>query len=352
MAELMARHKTTLTTFKKGDVVSGILTKLSSSEITVDIDGKTEAIVLEHDRTNRQAIMSALKVGDRVQVSVLSVESESGQPVVSLRGFMDELAWKKLAEMRDSRQTYPLSVTQAVKGGLIVATPVGIEAFLPQSHVSAGVAPQSLVGTVQQLYVTEVNRQTRKCIVSHKPTLTSEEFRALTKSLKVGDVMPVMIAHISPAGMVASLTLTTKDKEPVSVDGFIHANEASWETVDITSVFHIGETHHAKVTRIDGLGKRIELSLRQTTQDPYQKVLEGFIPEQTLSVTIGEASDEGIMVDLHTKGVEGMIRSEKIPAGSTYTTGEKLSVSVTDVDMKRRRVYVAPILAAKPLFYR
>jgi hypothetical protein len=60
MAELLAKHKTTFVTVHKGDIVKGVITKLSSSEILLDINTKTEAVVLEKDRNLVRALLSML----------------------------------------------------------------------------------------------------------------------------------------------------------------------------------------------------------------------------------------------------------------------------------------------------
>ena len=44
MAELMAKNSPTIKSFKKGEKVSGKITKLHKNEILVDIGAKTEAV--------------------------------------------------------------------------------------------------------------------------------------------------------------------------------------------------------------------------------------------------------------------------------------------------------------------
>ena len=84
MAELLAKHKTNFVKVSKGEILQGIITKLTSSEILVDIGAKTEGLVLEKDKKILKSLLSSLKLGSEVTVSVLNPESDFGNPVVSL----------------------------------------------------------------------------------------------------------------------------------------------------------------------------------------------------------------------------------------------------------------------------
>ena len=96
MAELLAKTATKFRSFKKGEIIEGTITKLTSGEILVDIGAKTEAVVLEKDKTLLRNLLAKLKVGDKITVSVLNPESDMGYPVVSLRRFMENRVWEKI----------------------------------------------------------------------------------------------------------------------------------------------------------------------------------------------------------------------------------------------------------------
>ncbi|MDE2589766.1 MAG: hypothetical protein KGL95_08900, partial [Patescibacteria group bacterium] len=127
MAELMAKHTSPFVTVHKGDVVKGTITKLTPSEILLDINAKTEAVVLEKDRNLVRALMSMLKVGDIVDAQVLNPESETGNTVVSLRRFIDEKLWEHLGKLQKDHEKVDVTVKAQTKGGYLVETPMGID---------------------------------------------------------------------------------------------------------------------------------------------------------------------------------------------------------------------------------
>ena len=171
MAELLASHKSPFVTFHKGDIIEGIITKLSSSAILVDVNAKAEALVLEKDKKILHNILSSLSVGDKVLVQVLNPESEMGNPVVSLRRFLDNKLWDRVGELQKSKKAIDVMVDNIIKGGLLV-TGDGISGFLPNSQLSFATfatsdgSTQKLVGSRIKAIVLEVDRAAHRIIFS------------------------------------------------------------------------------------------------------------------------------------------------------------------------------------------
>ena len=111
MAELMAKSAPSIKSFKKGETVTGTITKLTSGEILVDIGAKTEAVVLEKDKAILHTLLNSLKVGDKVNVSILNPESDQGNPVVSLRRFIDERLWGELEKLKNDEVILEVNIT-------------------------------------------------------------------------------------------------------------------------------------------------------------------------------------------------------------------------------------------------
>ena len=162
MAELMATHKTSFVNVSKGQVISGLVTKLTSGEILVDIGAKTEAVVMEKDKRILRSLLSSLKIGDKVTVSVLNPESDFGNPVVSLRRFNDDRVWIKLEELRQSKEQVVVTVGELTRGGFLVSTKDGMSGFMPNSQTTFLQNPQELVGKEIKATVIELNRPLRR----------------------------------------------------------------------------------------------------------------------------------------------------------------------------------------------
>lgn len=345
MADLMKSAKTPFVTLKKGEQIQGIVTKLDPRGVLVDIGAKAEAIVMEKDRRLLRNLLNTLHVGDTVTVTVLYPESENGSPVVSLRRFTEQLSWEKLSKAKMEKQAVSVLVEDETRGGYMVSTGDGIAGFLPHSHTLPHAG--QIVGKNVNLYVLEMNREGRKAVFSQKPILDETDFTALVSEIKVGQKITSVVTGITSFGVFTTIQV----KEGTYVDGLMHISEVSWDEVrDLSSLFKTGESIECMVIGIDTKMKRVELSQKKLTTDPFEQKAATFTLEQKVSGVVESIGPQGIVVDLD--GTAGFIRREKIPPTVTYEEGEPISATVTEIDRRRRRIVLTPVLKEKPIGYR
>ncbi len=347
MADLMKSVKTNFVSPHKGESLEGVITKLTSSEIAVDIGAKTEAIVLEKDKNIAHSIFSQFKVGDKVMVNVLNPESDMGNPVVSLRRFLEERSWGKLDELKNQKKLIDAKVVDLTKGGFILATEDGLSGFLPNSQASFVQTGQNPMGKTLKVIVLELNRQLKKVIFSQKSSMTVHEFEEEVRALKEGQVVSCTIANIAPFGIFVAVSAKTSELE-----GLIHLSEISWERLEeVPSEYKSGEKIEAMVIGLDKKTNRINLSLKRLIADPFEKELEKYALEKRITAVVSKIMDSGVVLDLG-EGIEGFIKKEKIPPTVTYKEGSTVTATVSDVDKQRHKVNLVPVLMEKPIGYR
>ncbi|CAN5147137.1 hypothetical protein BH11PAT1_BH11PAT1_4300 [soil metagenome] len=345
MAELMATYTSPFVALKRGEDVKGKITKINKSEIRADINAKAEAIVLEKDHGLLQNLLTQINVGDELTFTVLTPENENGQPVVSLRRFIENRTWDGLTETQKNQEQLTVTVTDVTKGGYLVTTETGTSGFLPNSHVSFMQQEKVQPGQKIKVSVLELNRKENKMLFSQKSTITGEEFKKLANKLPVGQKLTGVITHVASFGLFISLSEAT-------LEGFVHISEVSWEKVeDLTDLYTVGQEIEAVVIRHDMEGKRIDLSVKRLTEDPFGEVMKQYPVEKKVSGKVTGQDNNGVHLDLG-EGVSALIKKEKVPAGTTYTTGQEISVTVSEHDAKRHRLLVTPVLLEKPLMYR
>lgn len=353
MAELMAKTQSLVRSFKKGEVVSGVVTKLTSSEILIEIGAKTEAVVLEKDKDLLRSLLSTLKIGDTVDVSVLNPESDLGNPVVSLRRFMDERVWGKLEKLKDEKTILEILVTDITKGGFLVTSTDGASGFLPNSQTILNDNPQSFVGKKIKAQVLETNRTLHKIIFSQKAALGEEDFSKSTSFIKTGEIVDAVVSSNTPFGVFVSVKGAVEGALAVAnLEGFIHLSELSWEKTETAeNYFKVGEKIKAQVIGIDKDAKRVNLSIKRMTKDLFEDTAKQYSPDKKVRGVVKQISSLGIILDLGDK-VEGLIKKEKVPPSSAYSVGEEIEAIVSDVDIKRHRIILSPVLKEKPIGYR
>src|SRR5512141_149752 len=95
MEELLANSGYTLKGTKKGDTVTGTITRVTSREIALNIGGKTEGVVMDRELETYKDMLSHLKPGDSVIAQIVVPENDRGQSVLSIRKSLLEKRWQK-----------------------------------------------------------------------------------------------------------------------------------------------------------------------------------------------------------------------------------------------------------------
>lgn len=352
MAELMASHKTTLVSLKRGDVVKARVSKVTPTEILLEVGSKTEAVVMEKDRKIMKHLVSLLKVGDTVEAMVFNPESDNGYPLMSLRHFAEGKTWALLETLLKSQEKVDVLVTEAIKGGFLVESTTGVSGFLPNSHLNPATDTDELVGTHIKAAVVDLNKQQNKVIFSEKGIMTEDGFKKVTAQLKEGQKVHGTVSGITSFGLFVTLTLSSE----VSIDGLVHISEVSWErTTDLSSLFTSGQEVDAVVIGFDKDSKRVDLSMKRLTADPFQAIVAAYPVEKKVTGEITAITEQGVEIALpKVEGisVEGMIRKDKISPNTKYEVGQEVTATVTQIDMKKRKVLLTPVLKEKPLMYR
>lgn len=348
MADLMKSAQTNFVKVSKGETLIGTVTKLTSSEILVDIGAKTECSVLEKDKRILRSLLGSLKLGDKVSVYILNAESDFGNPVVSLRRFNDDRVWGKLEELQKKKEQIEIVVDEATKGGFLVSTKDGASGFLPNSQSVFLENPQGLIGKTIKATVIELNRQAKKIIFSQKQGGSSKDFDDAIKSLKQGEKITTTISNVAPFGIFTLI----KTKEGTAVEGFVHISEVSWEKIaEIPETFKQGDIIEAQILHFDKDSQRINLSIKQLMKDPFEEKLKSYKPEQKVTGTVSKVLSSGVLVNL-SEGIEGFIKKEKIPPTMKLNEGSSINATVAEVDTRKHRVILVPVLTEKPIGYR
>jgi small subunit ribosomal protein S1 len=350
MADLMKKvaAKTSFVSPHKGDMIQATITKLTSSEILVDINAKTEAVVLEKEKHILNKILSSFKVGDKVMVQVLNPESDFGYPVVSLRRSVGDITWDRLAKLQKSQEPVEVNLDMATKGGYLVTTMDGISGFLPNSHTSSLENPQGLIGHKIKVIVLEINRELNKIIFSQKQVMGSSDFQKLIKNLKIGQKIDAVVSNVAPFGVFLSIPIDEKKL----AEGFVHISETSWENVEnLSNLFKIGDKITGIVIGFDKESRRVNLSIKRLSSDPMEKKFDEFTVDKKLKAKVTKIISTGVLLDLGDN-INGLIKKEKIPVKTIYKEGQEVEVTVSVVDKRRHRIEVAPVLTAKPIGYR
>ncbi len=347
--ELVPNYDATIKPFAEGDVVSGEVVRIDKDEVLVDVGYKSEGVIPNNELSIRRSVDPAdeVSLGEQVDALVLTKEDQEGRLVLSKKRARFEKAWRKIEEASASGEPIEGSVIEVVKGGLIID--LGVRGFLPASLVDIRRVHNldDFRGQTLECKVIELNRSRNNVVLSRRAVLEEErkEVREqILDRLQPGMVVEGKISNIVDFGAFVDLE---------GIDGLIHISELSWSHVNHPSeILSVGETVRVKVLDIDRDRQRISLGLKQTQEDPWQKVLNEYKPGDALEGKVTKVVAFGAFVEV-VPGVEGLVHISELadhhvenPA-EVVQPGEQTWVRILEIDESRRRISLS-IKRAQP----
>jgi len=338
--QIVPNYAATMVSFEEGDVVKGKVVRIDKDEVLVDIGYKAEGVIPSNELSIRKSVdpHDEVELGEEIDALVLTKEDSEGRLILSKKRARFEKAWRKIEVAADSGEPVEGSVIEVVKGGLILD--LGVRGFLPASLVDIRRVHNldEFMGQTLECKVIELNRSRNNVVLSRRAVLEEErkEVREqILGRLEPGQVVEGKISNIVDFGAFVDLD---------GIDGLIHISELSWSHVNHPSeVVSIGDTVRIKVLDIDRDRQRISLGLKQTQEDPWQRVINTHRSGDVLEGTVTKVVAFGAFVEI-LPGVEGLVHISELAdhhvenPSEVVEPGSKLNVKILEIDEERRRL--------------
>ena len=338
--KIVPNYAATMVSFDEGDVVKGKVVRIDKDEVLVDIGYKSEGVIPSTELSIRKSVDPAdeVELGEEIDALVLTKEDAEGRLVLSKKRARFEKAWRRIEAAAESGEPVEGSVIEVVKGGLILD--LGVRGFLPASLVDIRRVHNldEFLGQTLECKVIELNRSRNNVVLSRRAVLEEErkEVREqILGRLEPGQVVEGKISNIVDFGAFVDLD---------GIDGLIHISELSWSHVNHPSeVVSIGDTVRIKVLDIDRDRQRISLGLKQTQEDPWQRVISTHRSGDVLEGTVTKVVAFGAFVEI-LPGVEGLVHISELADHHVESPSEVvepnsiLNVKILEIDEERRRL--------------
>jgi small subunit ribosomal protein S1 len=338
--QIVPNYDATFTVFEEGEVVSGRVVRIDNDEVLVDIGYKSEGVIPSSELSIRKNVNPAdeVELGEEVDALVLTKEDQDGRLIMSKKRARFEKAWRRIEAAAESGDIVEGHVIEVVKGGLIID--LGVRGFLPASLVDIRRVPNldEFMGTTIECKVIELNRQRNNVVLSRRAVLEEErkeQRQEILDRLQPGLVVEGQISNIVDFGAFVDLN---------GIDGLIHISELSWSHVNHPSeILNIGDTVAVKVLDIDRDRQRISLGLKQTQEDPWQRVVDTYRVGDELEGTVTKVVTFGAFVEI-LDGVEGLVHISELAnhhvenPREVVQPGDEVRVRILEIDSDRRRL--------------
>ena len=341
----------TLTDFDEGDLIDGTVVKIEHDEVLVDIGFKSEGVIPARELSIRKDAdpSEVVNLGDKIEALVLQKEDKDGRLILSKKRAEYERAWIQVEDKFKAGEVVTGEVIEVVKGGLILD--IGLRGFLPASLVDLRRVKDlsAYLGTEIEDRVIEMDRNRNNVVLSRRVLL--EEGRKNERA----EILEKLSKGMRLKGTVSSIVDFGAFVDLGGIDGLIHISELSWSHVNHPSeVVKVGEEVEVEVLDVDLQRERISLGLKQTTEDPWTKLVETYPVGTVVDGKVTKIVPFGAFIELGAN-VEGLVHISEMamkhidsPAQVVHV-GDTVKVKVMDVNVERRRISLSMKAAAEEL---
>jgi ribosomal protein S1 len=359
MAALMDAVGSTVITPQKGKLVKGTIVGKTRRSLILDIGSKTEGVVSDREFSFSQDYIETLKIGEEIEAQVVTVDAGQGQVLLSLRNAAMDARWDYFKKAMDEQISLEAKAVDVNKGGLIVVVN-GMRGFIPSSQFSRQYVTSyaSLRGQSLDVKVIEVDREKNRLIFSERHVTEAGEIAQRDKAMdqvKSGEIYDGVVSGVMPFGLFVTVNVPVeggKKGETIEVEGLVHISEISWEKVGHPKEYHaVGDQLKVKVLGTDERTGKLNLSIKQLSDDPWKTIEERYESGMTIGGKVSRVESFGVFVNVEP-GIDGLIHSSKLDSSVELKRGEDITVHVESVDSKQRRMSLSLVLTEVPMGYK
>jgi len=327
---------------KTGEVITGTVTSKTKGGLIVDVFGMETFLpgsqidvkpVTDYDQF----------VGKTMEFKVVKVNETIKNAVVSHKALIESDIEAQRAEIMSK-----LEKGQVLEGTIKNITDFGafmdlggLDGLLYITDISWGRIshPTEVLKLDQKLKVVVLDFDDEKKRISlGLKQLTPHPWDILPANVKEGEVVEGKVVNIEDYGAFLEI-------QP-GVEGLVHVSEITWANTPVNAkeFFKLGDIHKAKVVTLDKDARKMSLSIKQLSEDPWSTIENSFPEGSRHSGLVKNITPYGVFVELAT-GIGGMIHIsdlswlKRFNHPSEYTkVGERIDVKILGIDKENRKL--------------
>lgn len=328
--------------FAEGDTVEATILAVGGNRVWVDVAGQSLGFIPEKEITSK----TGLKTGDKVFCTVISMEDDAGNVVLSMKRADREKYWVELEQKFQTGEPVIIKIVDANKGGLMTEVG-GIQGFLPVSQLSPTKYPRVAGGDKEEILtrlrkfigqelpvkVINCDKESNKLIFSEKAVKANEVQEKIEK-YKVGDKVKGKITGIVDFGLFVSI-------DP-QIEGLVHISEVSWSRVtDLSRLFKVGDEVETIIISVDD--GRVSLSIKRLLSDPWVKAASKYKVGNVVKGEVTKITPFGAFVSLDEE-IDGLVHISElsldhvIDPGQVVELGKEYKFKIISIEPESHRL--------------
>jgi small subunit ribosomal protein S1 len=336
------KRQTTLSTLKEGQLIQGTVKNITDYGAFIDlggIDGLLHITDMSWGRVGHPSEM--FTVGDRVEVTVLKYDRETGRISLGLKQKTAD-PWTNVANKYPIGTRIKGRVVSLTDYGAFVEIEPGVEGLVHVSEMSWTHEvrhPSRVVSIGDQVEaaVLNVDPASRKISLGMKQTAPNP-WNMVEEKYPVGTRIEGKVKSLTDFGAFIGLE--------EGIDGLIHISDMSWtkHVKHPSELFKKGQKVEAVVLRLDKEKERLSLGFKQLTRDPWDdEIPSRYRVGDAVNGKVSKVADFGIFVELEG-GVEGLIHISE--AGlephakleEKFKLQDEVAAKIIKVDREERKI--------------
>jgi len=167
--------------------------------------------------------------------------------------------------------------------------------------------------------------------------LTANPWEKITETYPVNSIVRGKVVNLTDYGVFVELAS--------GVEGLVHISEMYWtrEIKHPSKVLNIGEEIDVKVLEVNAQNKRISLSLKQTTPNPWEKLKEKYPVGTIVKGIVRNITNFGVFVGIEEK-IDGLIHVSDISwkhrvnhPSEYFKKGQEVEAVVLNIDLENEK---------------
>ena len=324
---------------KEGEIITGVVSSIGKKHIFIDISAKSEgAIPIEEFKLTKE--IDTLKIGSKIEVLLEKIENFSGDVVISREKARRAKSWRKMEKAFENKEDIKGIIISRCKGGFIVDVDSCL-CFLPGSQIDLKPLKNfdHLMKIPQTFECVKLDKKRGNIVLSRRSIMErirDKDRDKIISKIKEGEIIQGTVKNLTEWGVFVDLN---------GVDALLHITDISWSRINKPSeLLSIGQSIKVKITKIESKTKKISVSIKHLTEDPYSKIINKYEIGKKYTAIVTKVQDYGCFAKLE-EGLEGLIHQSElswtkknIHPGKVLSTSQKIEVELLEKDIEKRRL--------------
>ena len=325
--------------FKEGEITTGTVSKVGKKYVFIDLGLKSEgAIPIEEFKLTKE--IDKIEIGTKIDVLLERIENFTGDVVVSREKARRAKSWKKMEKAFENKEEVKGIIISKCKGGFVVDVDSCL-CFLPGSQVDLKPLKNfdHLMKIPQKFECVKLDKKRGNIVLSRRSIMErirDKDRDKVISKIKEGDIVQGTVKNLTDWGVFVDLN---------GVDALLHITDISWSRINKPSeLLSIGQSIKVKITKIESEKKKISVSIKHLTEDPYAKIINKYETGKKYPATVTKVQDYGCFAKLE-EGLEGLIHQSELSwtkknvhPGKVLSASQKIQVKLLEKNIEKRRL--------------